>query len=348
MNDSNHLPLISIIIPIYNAETYLANCIKSVINQDFSQFELILIDDGSTDNSLDIIKSFSKNSRIIYQSIPNAGVSNARNLGLKLSKGEYIMFVDADDWLEPKTLSKCFYHSSKHNLDVLFFSWFKTDSHNKRKVTTLEENSIQIINNNVSWLKNRCIGLMNGELSKTVPIDLYNTPWAKLYKSSVINDNSINFKPRHFVGMEDVLFNIELFQKVNFIGYLNEYLYNYRIDSDNSLTKTDVDKMDWKLKNLIQEIKNIKASSTINEVLTNRIRLSLINILVSLTSKHRSYSFFKKVSYVKKVLNDEFYYSTLKYSFTNASFRYKVFFILCKRRSAFFLTSLLVILNRVR
>jgi glycosyltransferase EpsH len=345
----NHIkPLISVIVPVYNAESYLRNCIGSILEQDFNDFELILIDDGSKDDSLKIIQEYSKDKRLKYQSIKNAGVSNARNLGIKLSRGDYLMFVDADDWLEAEALKISFDFISKNKLEILFFSWYKSSKKEKFKVKTLEQNAEHIKQNDTNWLRHRCIGPFNKDLAKTIPLDIYNTPWAKLYKAELIKENDVFFKPRYEVGMEDVLFNIELFQNVKKIGYLNKYLYNYRIDSENSLTKVDVSQINTKLKNLINEIKNSQLPVQSSEVINNRIRLSLINITVSLTSKYRETSFKEKVSKIDKVLNDKFYHKSLYEDFSKASSSYKLFFTLCKFKMSFILTLILTTLNRIK
>ena len=99
------IPLLSIIIPAYNAELYLKNTIDSVLCQSFQNFDIVIINDGSTDNTLEIIKAASKNdSRIKYKTIPNSGVSNARNEGLKSAKSKYVLFLDADDLLSTNFL----------------------------------------------------------------------------------------------------------------------------------------------------------------------------------------------------------------------------------------------------
>lgn len=96
-------PLISIIIPVYNVEKYLDECIQSCINQTYKNIEIILIDDGSSDKSAEICKEYAElDSRIIFKSIPNSGVAHARNVGIGISNGSYITFVDSDDFIDEK------------------------------------------------------------------------------------------------------------------------------------------------------------------------------------------------------------------------------------------------------
>lgn len=113
--------LFSIIVPVYNVEKYLVRCIESVINQTFKDFECILIDDGSLDNSGNICDEYSlKDSRIVVVHQNNAGVSAARNTGLNIAKGEYICFCDSDDWLEDSLLEQLSFYCQKYTSEFLF------------------------------------------------------------------------------------------------------------------------------------------------------------------------------------------------------------------------------------
>ncbi len=348
MNQTDKTPLISIIVPVYNAEKYLKYCISSIVEQDYTNFELILINDGSTDNSINVINDFQHDARIKKITISNAGVSNARNLGILNSTGEYIMFIDSDDFIESNTLSSCVESVLLEDTDLLFFGWNKVKGITKNKIIDLEKKSSKIQLNDTEWLKRRTIGPNNNQLQENIPIDLYNTPWAKLYKASTVKTAGVLFKPRSVVGMEDVLFNIQLFQYLKSISFLKAYLYNYRVDSENSLTKTDVDNIDNKLKNLVNEIKLNVNLENIEELIGNRIKFSMINILVSLTSKHRNTTLIFKYKFAKKILKDPFYQDAFKIDFSNASLRLKVFFYLCKYKQSFILVLALTFLNRIK
>ena len=97
-------PLISIIVPVYNCEEYIEKCIDSILHQTYQNFEVIVINDGSKDNTLEKLKKYINKNKITIISIENNGVSNARNLGIKNSKGDYICFIDSDDWVEKEYL----------------------------------------------------------------------------------------------------------------------------------------------------------------------------------------------------------------------------------------------------
>ena len=115
------MPEVSIIMPVYNKEKYLKNSLESVINQTFSDFDLLVINDGSTDHSLDVIQEYAaKDSRIKCFSQNNQGVSAARNVGLELAHGEWIQFLDGDDLICKNYLMECVPVAKKNNVDILF------------------------------------------------------------------------------------------------------------------------------------------------------------------------------------------------------------------------------------
>ena len=116
------MPLISIIVPIYNAETYLPRCVDSILAQTFGDFELLLVNDGSRDGSLDICQCYAaKDGRVRVIDKPNGGVSSARNLGLESASAEWVMFADADDWIEPNTLELAVPYIGK--CDIVRLAW---------------------------------------------------------------------------------------------------------------------------------------------------------------------------------------------------------------------------------
>ena len=117
--------LVSIILPIYNAEKYLERCLESIITQTYANIEIILINDGSTDNSINIIKEYAiKDSRIIIIDKENEGVSVARNIGILKARGKYICFVDADDYIEKSMIEKMKCCIDKENVDLVRINYY--------------------------------------------------------------------------------------------------------------------------------------------------------------------------------------------------------------------------------
>lgn len=118
-------PLVSIIVPVYNTEKYIRECLISLIQQSYSHIEIIAVDDGSTDNSLCLLKELSaKDNRLKVFSQPNQGVSATRNLALSKATGTYVMFVDADDWIDSSTIEKCL--QAMGDADVCFLHTYES------------------------------------------------------------------------------------------------------------------------------------------------------------------------------------------------------------------------------
>ena len=214
--------LISVIVPIYNASKSLDECINSVCSQSYKNFELILIDDGSTDNSLEICRKYQQvDNRITVVHQANAGVSAARNAGLALACGEYFCFVDSDDETEPSMLEKL------HDIAVdshseLCICGFKSCS--KEKIDYFTPQSEEIVGKReiANFVANHYLEW------------LVSSSWGKLYKS--IQLPSGVFDPRISLG-EDLKFNIEYLQGVNKIVVISDCLYCYN-NTRGSLTKS--------------------------------------------------------------------------------------------------------------
>ncbi len=141
-------PFFSIIIPVYNVEKYLGQCLDSIVHQDFKSWELICINDGSTDGSQDILEQYGdKHKQIRIQSIENGGTAAARNRGIKLAKGQYVLFVDSDDWIEPEALQIIYDAVKNNSLDILSFNghlYYETSG-------TMETDEGQKVSNISGW-----------------------------------------------------------------------------------------------------------------------------------------------------------------------------------------------------
>lgn len=113
--------LVSIIVPVFNVEKYLRQCLDSILGQTFNQFEVIIVNDGSTDNSGAICQEYeARDNRIVYLEKENGGVSEARNLGLDFATSEYIIFIDSDDWIEPTYVEVLYEKIEEYQADIVF------------------------------------------------------------------------------------------------------------------------------------------------------------------------------------------------------------------------------------
>lgn len=215
--------LISIIVPVYNVEKYLEKCIQSVLEQTYKKFEVIFINDGSTDNSLDILKKYQEiDDRVIIINKINAGTGAARNDGLNIAKGEFISFLDSDDWYEQDYLEKLYKNLKINNSDVAMCN-LKIIYENEKKIENLNTYYFQKIN-------------LKKEPKKILRILEMPVLWNKLYKIELIKKYEIKF-PSLSKG-EDVVFLYKFFSNVSTISKTEEILYNY-IKRDNSATTNE-------------------------------------------------------------------------------------------------------------
>lgn len=202
-------PLISIIIPVYNVEKYLNRCLNSVINQTYNKLEIILVNDGSTDNSLRICQKYKQtDSRILILNQKNKGLSGARNSGLDIASGEYIGFVDSDDWIELNMFELMLQTMIQQEVGIVECSLLRTlevDNTIIRAGETIVEDRETSLNRIIS--------------------NQHFSVWRRLYKKELLN----NIRFVEGKNSEDVYFTISVFQKVRKIAYMKIDLYNYFI-----------------------------------------------------------------------------------------------------------------------
>ena len=222
---------ISIIIPIYNSEKYLVECFESILRQDFKNFEVICVNDGSTDGSQEIIDKYvKKDERFKSLKKENGGQSSARNLGFQNATGDYIYFLDSDDYLENNALSKCFELSEKNELDILMFS-AKTiyENENQKSLHIREEDYfrrtflIDEIKNGNDYLK------ISSEKQKYCVC-----PPLHFYRADFLRENEL----KYFEGIyhEDELFFAESLLKADRVMSISDELYVRRFHENSTVT----------------------------------------------------------------------------------------------------------------
>ena len=218
---------ISIIIPVYNVEKYLNKCLNSVIEQTYKNIEVILIDDGSTDNSGKICDEYAKNDiriKIIHQQ--NGGVSTARNNGLEHATGKYITFVDSDDYIEKEMIETMAKKIMKKNADIVICG--VTDRDEENNIINQSLNKKENVFNNIEAIKE----MLDEKL-------FYSVCWAKLYKKELFRNIKFNSKIRIAEDM-DVLYRV--FYKSNKIIQIPERLYNWTSRGDSVTKGNDMSK----------------------------------------------------------------------------------------------------------
>lgn len=217
---------ISVIIPIYNVENYLKDCLDSICTQTLTDIEIICIDDGSTDNSLSIINEYaSKDSRIKVISKKNGGQATARNLGIKEAQGEYIAFVDSDDFIESEMLEKLYSKAKDNNLDIAMC-----------KIATYDNQTGEIKDNVWYYMlgvfRDFEKDIFTHKDTKEFTCNIAVTPYNKIYKRTLIKDNDILF-PEGLI-FEDEKFFYDVYLRARKVSIVDEFLYYYRVNRKGS------------------------------------------------------------------------------------------------------------------
>lgn len=212
---------VSVIIPAYNAEKYIAKCLNSLVGQTLEDIEIIIVNDGSTDNTLAIIEDYHEKygDKIVYKSVENGGAASARNIALKMAKGEYVGFVDSDDDVSYTMFEKMYRLASMKNADIV------TCGYNKIDIDFVQKKDIKL------W---ECFG---HSVHEAPDLFLTNVPfiWNKIFRRSLIEENEIAFEETLSI-YEDMVFTYKLFLKANKVERVSEALYNYVAVRAGSLT----------------------------------------------------------------------------------------------------------------
>lgn len=262
---------VSIIVPVYNVEEYIEECVESIVNQTLKEIEIIIVNDGTKDNSIKRIEKYLSDSRIILINKENGGISSARNAGLKIAKGEYISFIDSDDFIEP-TMLEDLYNNSE-DAEIVFSNIISYD--NKTGNKSYNESKIEFgILNKGSYLFN----ILNFNFSC----------WNRIYRKSYLERNNLSFIEG--IIYEDSIFSIEALFLANKVKYIDKYHYNYRINRKNSIMyktfsnrkKENLNSFNLlaikSLRIIIEEIENFKKKYEENWNIFENINLKILEL----------------------------------------------------------------------
>ncbi len=219
----------SVIVPVYNVAHFLPQCIDSVLNQNFNDFELILVNDGSTDDSLLVCTNYqAKDNRIIVINQENNGASAARNNGISKANGEYLLFVDSDDFIESENLFQKIHHAIQNNgAEVILFGGKNYNMSNGNTSISRGNYDLNIISER-HFLKT---------LTYLIHHKLFpGSAWIYAVKASVIQAHNIRFRTN--IIAEDIDWNTKVFSAVSSIDAVNDVYYMYRKNQVNSVTGT--------------------------------------------------------------------------------------------------------------
>ncbi len=261
---------LSIIIPIYNGEKYVENCVNSIINSNIADYEILLINDGSIDNTADIINKLHNNKTVKAFNISHRGLSETRNFGLNNCLGSYVSFIDVDD-----EVNTDFYKVNNYDNDLLIFGYqlnfidekYEIDFSGIEEVYEDPKNALAVL----------------------FALDLFNFAWNKVYKKEMIKD--LYFSDEYYQG-EDLAFNVEVFKRINNLRIIKDILYVYKKRNVETMASKYVRDYDIVLNNKHKLLKEIfkDDDQTLNDYMLKEYEVFVINMFKSkdLTFKQRS------------------------------------------------------------
>ena len=222
--------LISVVLPTYNVKSYIEACISSLVRQTYPRIEVIIIDDGSTDGTGELCDMLShQDDRIQVFHKENGGASSARNLGIEMAKGDFIMFMDPDDWIDHNTFEAIVPIIQREHPDVIRFSYIREFGYTSlRKNNTFVKEGMSAGTACKKVLR-QTLGLVGDELAYPENMNFLASACFCVYRKSIIDDNSLSFYDyRKIAGFSDGLFNIQFLQKADRFYYIDEPFYHYR------------------------------------------------------------------------------------------------------------------------
>lgn len=319
---------ISIIIPLYNCEKYICRCLNSIVKQTYKNLEVIIVNDGSKDNSEKVCLDFineKKLSNFHYFYKNNGGVSSARNFGISKASGDWLMFVDADDFLDEICLEKLC--SAIDINSEMVVGNFATYYSNGKKVRS------PFVSPKKNQKKSYLLNILNEKISSNYEYNLYKASravWAKLYNKKIINSNKMIFN-ENIKLFEDGLFNLIYVNKINNINFVNEVVYYY-FENNESATKKYYPSRFEDDKYKILQVESVLDNDS-EEILIAK-QLFYYNLFISSLDKCLFHKLNNQPNYKKKemlkVVIREHYYKNLfnKRIFKFLGLKQKIIFIL--------------------
>lgn len=343
----DNTPLISIVIPVYKTEQYLHQCVDSVINQTYRNLEIILVDDGSPDNAPRICDEYaSGDERIVVIHQKNQGVSQARNSGIAVAHGEFIMFIDSDDWVDLEMCERMLAALTQYQAQASMCAYIREYPDNPLPRILHSENTV--------WdgrdFRRRICGPINEELRNPENLDCYVMMWGKLYPYEAVR--GITLTDLSLIGSsEDTLYNFEVFDRIARVVYLNQPFYHYRKEVTASVSTAYKPKLESQWENLyckmLEIIDSHQLEDSFRAALNNRIALNVIGLGLNIVEGDAE--FIERYKRIRKTLaqtgrSEALKQLPLKYM----PIHWKLFFFSAKHKLAFSVCVLLMIISNLK
>lgn len=297
--------LISVIVPIYNVEPYLRECLDSILSQSYKNLEIIMINDGSQDNCGNICDEYAEkysNFNVIHKK--NQGLGPARNTGLEKVTGKYVMFLDSDDYIDSDFIELLYQKIENNNVDYVKSGFRRVDNDKKILGTTIYSNEIFKENEVRLDFAPRLIASAPNKKDSFEP-----SVCASLYKTDVINNNNIRFlsEKNPATSCEDLIFNLEYLQLANGACSISDIGYNYRYNEKSYTTAYRADRLDNSFA-LYKYIKRVLKELNYNEFVFSRLdTMIFIKIRKCISHEKKSISgnsVYRSLNNIKNICND--------------------------------------------
>lgn len=322
----NSKELLSVIIPIYNAEKYLDYCIESLLKQTYKNLEIILVENGSTDQSYDLCKYYEKkDARVHAFHLKEAGVSHARNFGILQASGKYILFVDSDDYCEPDYCKEMLNTADVYDNECMPVCAFQLVKGYQREVCDIKR-----------FGDARVQEVPNTDILKVFKRGILNSLWNKIYVRTVILDHNLKMRTDLTLG-EDLIFNLDYMRAagVKLFVIINKPLYNYVRDGKESLDHKYYNNL-WELTNLfLDEIDRYCIDSDIDktDLFDNIVYYYYLDVFQNTFSKENNMSLREKFHYNGMAMRDPHFAKAVSSNIQGC----KVLGLLLARRGNYFL-----------
>ena len=342
---------ISIIVPVYNAEKYLDKSLESLMTQSKTELEFICINDGSVDDSLNILRQYAeKDERFVIVNQVNSGVSLARNAGLDIARGKYIMFLDADDWYAENTCERAYQLITENELDMVMYS-MNMEYTNHSEHRKIFQNEFLFFNKeDCKELRRKCVGLIEDECRKIQKLDYLALLYLKIYKRSIIEKYNIRFEDIRKIGsFEDGIFLIDYMRYVKSAVYVDESLYHYNRFNPDSITTKHRPYLaeQWccqfnKIRKRVREL-----GDNYEQALNNRQAYSMLSLGLNIMSGSEGLVY--KYKQVRLLLKNKLIYRCFTYrELRKMSLGLNVYFLAAKWRMSISMFVMLCVMDIVR
>lgn len=331
-------PLVSIVIPIYNGEKYIDSCMEGLLNQTYSNLELIVVNDGSKDTSGELCDRYAqKDSRVKVHHQENKGLSAARNAGIQQATGKYVIFFDVDDTVENNIIEDNVVLAEQNQADVVMFCfWYYNVDKNSLKPNGMKR---IFVGNAKEYFDKMLIPTMDNEV--------FNAPWNKLIRRQLLEEHKLRFDDRYPI-YEDIIFASELFGVVNKIVINNQMYYRYFVRSSGSLITRFYERFYDSVAQFHQNAmkycgkyeNNARQITRLNTLYTKLVIMHMKQISCNeQLSKERKYQLLQRIcnedEFIEALANSKFGIKKKMMRFIINQKMYKMIYVIYKIRNAF-------------